>query len=836
MDNELKNDLMVAARSAANDAFLQFPYDWEVFFSSDGSLIYISPEVEAHTGYPAQCFTQQKSLLTEILHPDDRPFFRTHLAGCPENLTPSAAELCVITKPGKKIFVDYFSIPLENEKGYYLGRWARYKILADCDRLVHYDWGSVETWNSIVENLPDHIIIINKRGKIIYTNNISLDGGPPRSTLGKCVYDYIYSADRKLAYETIQQVIASGQKSQYEISSVSNGKTFWYLTRVGLVEHYDQDPMITLVIRDITARKNTEQALIQLNEVLEQRIEERTAELKRNQISLQQRARFLEHTEQINALLRRATNRVEVLQIISKLGCDTLHADISGVYVIRGDTLELAIHLGMRVAPPDNLRVDANNFIYKLIYETQQVTFLPKLNAEDKKCSFCSYLHRAGVVSLAMAPLRTTTSLVGFQYLAYSTPPDFSSGNQQILGVIAEAGGNTLHRIQVTERLEEHIANREKILAVLYEVMSITSETNPLEDILQKSLTAVLDSIPESAGIIYLNGDKREEFQIAAKFGRIGGLHGQLVHIDDLEEFQVKRPANQRGLWRATVACPPSDLVTHPGEYIVYTIPLNFGGYRNGIMSVILPINTPLSEANENLIVRVAHLLGKAVENVHLKKKAQEAIIIEERQRLARNMHDSVTQFLYGLVLSADVGVKLLGRGDISTLETNLHEIGETALQALREMRLLLFELKPLALESEGLIKALNLRLEAVEKRAGIDCEFHVQGGQYLPISLESEFYRITTEALNNAIKHAHPQQVKIFINATKHRVELEIRDNGKGFNVDEIDNAGIGLMSMRERATLMGGQLEIKSQLGLGTQVKLIVDLMGNGKGHTHE
>jgi signal transduction histidine kinase len=150
------------------------------------------------------------------------------------------------------------------------------------------------------------------------------------------------------------------------------------------------------------------------------------------------------------------------------------------------------------------------------------------------------------------------------------------------------------------------------------------------------------------------------------------------------------------------------------------------------------------------------------------------------------------------------------------------------ALQSLKEMRLLVYELRPLVLKRDGLVGALQHRLDSVEKRAGVDAQLKIEGDLELPAGIEEDLYRFAQEALNNALKHASPRHVSVLIRSDKEHVELEITDDGRGFDLeDAAKGGGMGLVGMQERVDRLGGNLEISSKPGKGTRVKATVEVI---------
>jgi signal transduction histidine kinase len=166
----------------------------------------------------------------------------------------------------------------------------------------------------------------------------------------------------------------------------------------------------------------------------------------------------------------------------------------------------------------------------------------------------------------------------------------------------------------------------------------------------------------------------------------------------------------------------------------------------------------------------------------------------------------------------------MLSSGQTDPAAGYLSELKETAKESLAEMRLLIYELRPPVLEEEGLAAALQARLEAVESRAGLETEFHLEGAPALDAQVEAALYRIAQEALNNVLKHAQARRVAVFLGQDEQGVTLEIVDDGAGCDPARARNSGgLGLRGMAERATEIGARLEVESAAGCGTQVRVV-------------
>jgi signal transduction histidine kinase len=237
----------------------------------------------------------------------------------------------------------------------------------------------------------------------------------------------------------------------------------------------------------------------------------------------------------------------------------------------------------------------------------------------------------------------------------------------------------------------------------------------------------------------------------------------------------------------------------------------------------------PVTAEELSMLSAIGQQVALAVENARLYDQVQQTALLEERSRLARELHDSVTQSLYSVTLYAEAAARLFNAGDSQTAAEYLRELRDTSKEALREMRLLIYELRPPALESGGLAGALQARLDAVEARAGLHTEFHMEGTDSLSSAVQEELYHIAREALNNLLKHANAHTVRVCLSFQETCTLLEICDDGAGFSPDAIQaSGGLGIAGMKERALRIGAQLVILSTPGQGTTVRIIAEKNG--------
>jgi signal transduction histidine kinase len=222
--------------------------------------------------------------------------------------------------------------------------------------------------------------------------------------------------------------------------------------------------------------------------------------------------------------------------------------------------------------------------------------------------------------------------------------------------------------------------------------------------------------------------------------------------------------------------------------------------------------------------VRLIRAIGTqaavSIENAHLHEQTLKMAAIEERQRLARELHDSVSQALYGISLGAQTAKTYLSEDDGAT--PSVDYVLTLAEAGMAEMRALLFELRPESLEVEGLVAALQKQALALSARYRLPIE--TTFGAEPSISLEEKevFYRVGQEALHNIVKHARATLVHLMLTADNDAVVLEVRDNGAGFDTTQNFPGHIGMISMSERARAVGAVWQVESMPGAGTTVRL--------------
>ena len=235
------------------------------------------------------------------------------------------------------------------------------------------------------------------------------------------------------------------------------------------------------------------------------------------------------------------------------------------------------------------------------------------------------------------------------------------------------------------------------------------------------------------------------------------------------------------------------------------------------------------TEMDETAVVTLAAQAGVAIENARLFEEAQEKLAWEERNRLARELHDSVSQALFSMTLQVRALQLALDKReeDKSLLAERVERLSELTQGALAEMKSLIFELRPEALREEGLVNAIQKHAEGLAAREELRVELDLSAPPWpLPPDFEEQVFRIAQEALANVVKHAAAEKVvvRLAVDDAAEELVLEVSDNGIGFDPTDRQPGHLGLGTMRERTERLGGRISIDTEQKKGTTVRMVV------------
>jgi PAS domain S-box-containing protein len=384
-------------------------------------------------------------------------------------------------------------------------------------------------------------------------------------------------------------------------------------------------------------------------------------------------------------------------------------------------------------------------------------------------------------------------------------------------------------QIEAYQRLEKRVEERTHELASLLNASQTLTSTLDVEALLGLILDQ-LKTIVDYEGASILGIDK-DGFQLKVYKGpiplsKLVSLPLLVQKTCPVDSLIKREPLIIENVSDALQILPETN-GSHKNDALnticsLMCVPLMVKDNMIGVLVLHHNIAGYFNKSQAALSVAFANQAAIAIENANLYKQAQSLAALEERQKLARELHDSVSQALYGIALGARTVGTILDRrsADDEELKRPANYILSLAEAGLAEMRALIFELRPESLELEGLVAALGKQAASVEARHQIEVATSFCEEPSIPIETKEALYRISQEAMQNIVKHARATRVEIRLSAGSGNIVLEIQDNGVGFDSNRSFPGHLGLLSMSERVEKTGGRLDISSSPGSGTVV----------------
>ncbi|MEA2596546.1 MAG: hypothetical protein QOF01_3015 [Thermomicrobiales bacterium] len=405
------------------------------------------------------------------------------------------------------------------------------------------------------------------------------------------------------------------------------------------------------------------------------------------------------------------------------------------------------------------------------------------------------------------------------------------------------AGGEILGHVgtleDVTERVHMHRL-LERRLAAMTEIAATLTVDRPMDATLN-AMAAILVGATEAVACAFrLIDDATWEDRYVGSSGLpLGYLPAVMTARRagsvsfTLRALRERRPVLVRDLRRLILA-DPLRATMHPFVPrltwdAVLCVPVFYRERAVGAINAFYPPALDPSADETVFLGAVADQAAVAIETTRLGAEAQDKAALEERQRLARELHDSVAQVLYGIGVGASAIRDALATDPAHAREATAYVLAQ-AEAGIVELRALIFELRPEALEQEGLVAALDKQAAALRSRHGLAVEADLGPEPAVALPVKAALYRVGQEALRNAARHARAQHLRVRLAATPAAVVLEVQDDGIGFDGRGTYPGHLGLHSMRERMERLGGRLEVESAPGRGTRVRAEVRLPAGG------
>jgi PAS domain S-box-containing protein len=606
------------------------------------------------------------------------------------------------------------------------------------------------------------------------------------------------ASSQGITFETIH-LRKSGEKFPVEVSSQGMAM--------------DGEMVVLSLIRDISERKRAE-------EQIRKQMEENT-----------QRTKELEAMTVVSFAMRSANTRAQMVPLLVEQAVKVTKAQSGALILVNENTLLIqaangsyAEHLGRRISGHEH-------FLWNIIQSGQLKVYTSAQLPANTALGGLFPNFSSGQQNIAFAPLKAGPVTIGLLVLGFKEVNPIQANLTRLINAIAEMAGSALHRMSTTEMMEKIVTDRTRELEHIYQVSSSASTTTDLRKALQQALEQTLQAIGVEAGVIYILNEEQAYFHLVAQKGLSAEVMQKITHQAMEGTIPGWVTQHKESLILPDLAADPRSATFIPtGEALTFAgLPMRVQNRGVGMLGIIKPGRERFHLEEMMLLSFIADHIGLLVDHFRLYQQVEMSAVIEERSRVARELHDSVTQSLYSASLFASGALKYVEMGQADKSQELLVQLGQVTQQALKEMRLMVYELRSSALRSYGLAGALQNRLDAVECRSGIKASLKTPSLLELPEKLEEDLYRIVLEALNNALKHADASEVKLEINQLAESICLSISDNGRGFDsVESAQSGGVGLSSMRERASRWNGSLNIITAIGAGCNLVVTIPMAG--------
>lgn len=518
-----------------------------------------------------------------------------------------------------------------------------------------------------------------------------------------------------------------------------------------------------------------------------------------------------------------------LLERIATVALEQANARYAALGVTAADgTLKSFIHVGMK---PEQVQRIAHppvgRGLIQSVMHTEAPIRVPEISDHPDSVGFPA--HHPRMHSFLGVPIRAGDRQLGQIYLTDKIDaPEFTADDEGIIEMLAAYAAVAIENANLYEQLRERdraLTRRNDDLALLNQTAGVLTSSLDLDDILNKALGAVLGYLKMEAGEIFLldedgrnlrlvihRGQAAEAFWMRSQFKVGEGLVGLAA--------QKNQPVISNDVAKDSRFL--REAVVQAGFRALMCLPLASSGRVVGVLAVSSRKIDPVDERDLQLLVAVCGWAGLAIENARLHQNARRLAVLEERDRIGMDLHDGIIQSIYGVGLTLE-HARLVIDEDPAKARSQIEDAIRDLNHTIGDIRTYILDLRPRQLGDENLMTGLKRLL--AEYRANTLGEAVLSGNPDdvadLPKPQALVLFHICQEALANAAKHAKAKKVDVSLWVTERRVMLEVRDEGPGFDVDQVSmNIGHGLVNMRTRAHQANGDVEISSTAGVGTTV----------------
>ena len=394
--------------------------------------------------------------------------------------------------------------------------------------------------------------------------------------------------------------------------------------------------------------------------------------------------------------------------------------------------------------------------------------------------------------------------------------------------------GHLIFWRDVTRRkLEENArqSDRDELYLLLNALSGMASSSVKLNDFLSEAAYQLIYTFNSQSIAFYLKEETDniygDQLQLELSFGF--QFEDHIIKSDkfivELNKWLKSNKDNRPAVFDKNYQVIGENILWSLGSKYYIFVPLVVYTQNNPLtLGCILLARDNLNQFSSDEILRFTTITNQISSLIESNRRRQFAIVSSERQRLLRDLHDSVSQKLYGLVALTEAAQAAIEVGSDISPSDILTRIGDSARQAVKEMRLFLYQMQPIDLK-DGIVSSLHHRLAAVEGRADLKARLLSDDNIQVSKDVEIALYFIAQEALNNILRHGQAKNVTVTLKKKRQNIVLEIIDDGVGFDLKHLDESGLGIKNMKERAEQLNGKFKITSQKSHGTKITVSIN-----------
>jgi signal transduction histidine kinase len=518
-----------------------------------------------------------------------------------------------------------------------------------------------------------------------------------------------------------------------------------------------------------------------------------------------------------------------LLERIATVACEQAEARYAALGVLNDDgKLEKFISVGMTDA--DEKRIAhppvGKGLIGELMH-TKEPLRVPVIEKHPRSAGFPP--NHPQMTSFLGVPIRTGERQLGQIYLTDKIDSaEFNEDDEKIIQMLAAYAAAAIQNAKLYKHLKERdvaLTRRSEDLTLMNDFASTLTASLELDEILNKTLALVMNYMKVEAGEIFLLEDDHNTLRLVLHRGEAAEAFWTRTRFKLNEGFVGIVAKNREPLISHDMTKDlrfVREAVVKAGFQQIACIPLETSENLVGVLSVATRNNNPIDERSIRLLTAVANWAALAIENARLHQNARRLAVLEERERIGMDLHDGIIQSIFGVGLSLENISHLVKENPQKAQEGIKHAIGDLN-QTIRDLRAYILDLRPRQLNGEDLMDGLRRLIS--EYRAHTLAEAVLSGPKEslsdLPQSHALALFHICQEALANAAKHAAANHTEVSVWVTSERVLMEIRDNGRGFDMAQMSTSlGHGLANMQTRARNVGGEVDISSARNEGTTI----------------